>query len=103
MELSFTLIDLAVRRFVILPHFLINYEYMSYGAGPSPASLRSVISLLSSTRYLLSIKTPFERSITRFQSLDCDNLLISWRNVNSAIVHENTFSFLEHQSFRGLV
>jgi len=47
MELSFPLIDLAVRRFVILPHFLINYEYMSYEAGLSPASLSKAILLPS--------------------------------------------------------
>lgn len=103
MKLSFPLIDLAGRRFVILPHFLINDEYMSYEAGLSPALLRSIIFLLSSIRYLLSIVTPFERSITRLQSLDYDNLLISRRDVHSAIIHENSFSFLEHQSFRGLV
>jgi len=47
MDLSFPLIDLAVRRFVILPHFLINYEYMSYEAGLSPASLSKAILLPS--------------------------------------------------------
>jgi len=47
MELSFPSIDLAVRRFVILPHFLINYEYMSYEAGLGPASLLKAILLPS--------------------------------------------------------
>jgi len=47
MELSFPLIDLAVRRFVILPHFLINYEYMAYKAGLGPASLSKAILLPS--------------------------------------------------------